>query len=273
MYSGTTLSKNSGNLAGVHQRIDRAARQHLIKHDTKKIKFPTIEEILYFEGQNGPDGLKRKHPSHDEPWHFIDPENPQDRALLIDINDHIYNLAQALRQQDQVKAAFESAWLAHAVVDGLTPAHHYPLGEKIEELWGKKPDQRPTVLSKIVGKGVTLRETISKNWQYIGIGGFLTSHLLFEAGVVSASITMEMEKITPTKKDFVELAEMGFEKKYLQVLSKIHRHQMYKYFCINGWDWRLARKIKKTLVPELVKAVSLAWSQAILLAEELEDET
>ena len=195
MYSGTTLRKSSGIITGVHQRVDRAARKHLISYDPKKIKFPTIKEILHFEGKNGPDGLKRKHPSQDEPWHFINPQNPKDRQLIMVINDHLYNLAQALRQQDQVKSAFEAAWLAHAVVDGLTPAHHYPLGDKIEELWGKKYDQRSSVASKIFGKGATLKETISKNWQYIGIEGFLTSHLLFEAGVVSAMSALKMNKM------------------------------------------------------------------------------
>ena len=31
-------------------------------------------------------------------------------------------------------AAFEAAWLAHAVTDGFTPAHHEPLEEQLEGL-------------------------------------------------------------------------------------------------------------------------------------------
>ena len=98
---------------------------------------PTTREILHFEGNNGPDGIKRKSPSVDEPWHYIDPANPNDRALAGMINDHYVNLVQALRDANRVRAAFEAAWMAHAITDGLTPAHHYPLSDKIEELWGK----------------------------------------------------------------------------------------------------------------------------------------
>ena len=99
--------------------------------------FPGIREILHFEGNNGPDGIKRKSPSVDEPWHYIDPENADDRELLEMILDHQHNLAMALKHNNPERAAFEAAWMAHAITDGLTPAHHYPLSDKIEELWGK----------------------------------------------------------------------------------------------------------------------------------------
>lgn len=268
MYAGTTFRKASGAIVGVHQRVNRAARPHIIRHDSKKIKFPTIKEILYFEGNNGPDGLKRKGSSKDEPWHFIDPEDPLDRQLIMMINDHIYNLSVALRINDQVRAAFEAAWLAHAVVDGLTPAHHYPLGDKIEELWGKTHDQRQSLKSKIVVRGNSLRDTISKNWQYIGADGVLTAHLLFEAGIASAISTSKFRYCYPNKKDFKELNKVGFEKIFLQALSKVHRLKMYEYFGKNGWNWRLAKNTKKILIPEIIKAVSLAWSMSIILASE-----
>lgn len=54
-------------------------------------------EILHFEGNNGPDGIKRKSPSQDEPWHFIDPTRADDRELIDMILDHHHNLVDALR--------------------------------------------------------------------------------------------------------------------------------------------------------------------------------
>ena len=121
---------------GVHQKIDRVAHRHIQSHTPKKFTMPTIQEVLHFEGLNGPDGIKRKSPGKDEPWHYIDPKNSDDRAIIDMINDHIFNLAQALRTKNPERTAFEMAWVSHAIVDGLTPAHHYPLEAKLEELRG-----------------------------------------------------------------------------------------------------------------------------------------
>ena len=88
-------------------------------------KFPSIDEILNFEGIRGPDGLKRKSPGVDEPEHFIIPDK-DDGVLIGYIRNHHWNLVRALRRKDRERAAFEAAWLAHAITDGLTPAHHYP---------------------------------------------------------------------------------------------------------------------------------------------------
>jgi len=127
MYAGTTFRRDSGRIVGVHQKIDRASRRLLKKLIGKDAAFPSISQILHFEGINGPDGIKRKSPSKDEPWHYIDPTKDDDRALIGLINDHMANLVVALRTKNDERAAFEAAWLAHAIVDGLTPAHHYPV--------------------------------------------------------------------------------------------------------------------------------------------------
>ncbi len=76
MYAGTTLRTKSGRLGGTHQQIDRLARKRLAEI-APNYWFPDIKQILHFEGKNGPDGIKRKSPGVDEPWHFIDPHNPQ----------------------------------------------------------------------------------------------------------------------------------------------------------------------------------------------------
>ena len=167
MYSGTTFRDQSGHLVGVHQRIDQLARRDLgqmCSHHVAILHFPSSRDILHFEGNNGPDGIKRKSPSVDEPWHYIDPTKPDDRDLVVMILDHHYNLVQALRQNNTVRAAFEAAWMSHAIVDGLTPAHHYPLSDKIEELWGRPKEERLTVLDKNFIHGTTGLDTINKNW-------------------------------------------------------------------------------------------------------------
>src|SRR5690242_1301911 len=144
MYSGTTFRTKSGRVMGVHQKIDRVAYRHIKHLAAAQPAFPTVLQILHFEGLNGPDGIKRKSPAQDEPWHYINPDDPADRTLVDMINDHIYNMSVALRVGERERAAFEAAWMAHAIVDGLTPAHHYPLEKKLEELRGEGIETRIT---------------------------------------------------------------------------------------------------------------------------------
>ena len=133
MYSGTTLTRASGRFLGAHQKIDRLAQKqlHMMINDDMKM-FPSVHKILHFEGCNGPDGIKRKSPSKDEPWHYFQPYDDHDNELLNIIDSHYKRLVESLRQSDSVRAAFEAAWLAHAMVDGMTPAHQYPTNDFID---------------------------------------------------------------------------------------------------------------------------------------------
>src|SRR5699024_1443800 len=129
MYSGTTLTSMKWFDAwfGAHQKIDRVARRHVAKvFEGHGYYFPSSWQILKFEGQNGPDGIKRKAPAQDEPWHFYDPHNPDDVRLTVSIAEHYEQLVAALQERNNARASFEAAWLSHAIVDGLTPAHHFP---------------------------------------------------------------------------------------------------------------------------------------------------
>ncbi len=262
MYAGTTFRRDSGRIVGVHQKIDRVARRHLKKHLSKTVAFPTISQILHFEGKNGPDGIKRKSPAKDVPWHFIDPTKPDDRALIGMINDHIFNLRAALTARNTERASFEAAWLAHAVVDGLTPAHHYPLDDKIEELWGKPHHERVTIEEKNFIRGSGRRDTFSKNWEYWGAGGVFTAHFMFEWGVASAIAPDQFETSGPSEADIAELKRDGFEVVFIRALRKIDAMKMYDEFGRQGWTRSLATKTKKILVPEIIKTVCLAWYEA-----------
>ncbi len=97
MYSGTTLTKRSGRIIGVHQKIDRLAHRNLLILDPE-IKFPAIKTILHFEGLNGPDAIKRKSPSKDEPWHFISPYDLDDNQLIELISHHYHELVIGLKK-------------------------------------------------------------------------------------------------------------------------------------------------------------------------------
>src|SRR5688572_32264698 len=136
MYSGTTLRPLTGRMIGAHQKVDRLARANLRQLLPDDSKFPSTKLILHFEGINGPDAIKRKSPAKDEPWHYYDPFDVKDEQLLDLIKEHYNHLVSQLKAGNEERVAFEAAWLAHALVDGLTPAHHFPYEEKLSELMG-----------------------------------------------------------------------------------------------------------------------------------------
>lgn len=266
MYSGTTFRTKSGRVIGVHQKIDRVAHRHIIKKLSKKTFFPTTHNILHFEGTNGPDGIKRKSPARDEPWHYIDPKNPQDRALLGMIDDHIYNMAKALKNKDEHRAAFEAAWMAHAIVDGLTPAHHYPLDEKIEELWGKPKEERQTILDKNFIRGNGKRDTFSKNWEYWGARGVYTNHFMFEWGVATSIAPLRFDEAMPDDLLYKRAEETDFSELFLATLSEVARMEMYEEFSKLGWTRHLAKETRQVLIPSIIRTVILGWYKAVVLA-------
>lgn len=259
MYSGTTFRKSSGGFIGVHQKIDRIARKNLKKLPGIGPGFPGIEEILHFEGNNGPDGLKRKSPSVDEPWHYIDPSNPGDRSLIDQINDHAYNLTAALRDGNSVRAAFEAAWIAHAITDGLTPAHHYPLSDKIEELWGKPKEERLTVIEKNIILNGTKREVLSKNWQYWGAKGVFMTHISFELGVAASIKTASYNRPLVSERWFHDNQHRSIEQLFEDELYEVYSLGMYERFWKKGWSTRLARESRQILIPKISRMVMFAW--------------
>lgn len=262
MYSGTTFRHHSGNVVGVHQRIDRVAKRHLIHRIGTVPFFPSIKTILHFEGKNGPDGIKSKSPSIDEPWHYISPKAGADDPLITIINDHIVNLAEALRSEDEVRAGFEASWLAHAVVDGLTPAHHYPLAEKIEELWGKPHTERKTKREKIIIFSDRKRDMIAKNWQYWGSKGVFSLHWSFEWGIASSITLNTFTDVGLRDEDFERVEREGFVPFFFESLQKIDNLKMYEDFAKEGWSVKLGNTSRQKLIPIIIKTVCLAWYAA-----------
>lgn len=260
MYSGITLRNSSGNVIGAHQKIDRVARKHLKLSLPPNVHFPTAREILMFEGKDGPDGIKRKSPARDEPWHYIDPEQPRQTELLGHIKDHMSNLTTALTTGNQERASFEAAWLAHAIVDGLTPAHHYPLEEKLEQLRGGEGlETRTSVRKKIVMPGNNVRERVRNNWEFWGAKGVMTTHGLFEIGIATTIATQSFDSAKPSGNDRVRVENDGFEQFFLDSLSHIHELRMYETFHKVGWTRKLARQTREELTPTIIKNVTLAW--------------
>jgi hypothetical protein len=269
MYSGTTLRRKSGRLIGAHQKLDRVARRAL-ETIAPESEFPRIREILHFEGKNGPDGIKSKSPAQDEPWHYYDPTDPKDTQLIQMIERHSKNLSAALKKGASEKAAFEAAWMAHAIVDGLTPAHHFPLEEKLEELRGAGIETRTSIKDKLIvrGEGDTHLQTLAKNWEMWGAKGVMTTHGMYEWGVATAIAPLRMLAGYPKAEDCAHVMSVGIVEIFKKAAQDIYDLNMYDRFIQKGWTRPLARETREFLAPTMAKTVCLAWYEALMHAQE-----
>lgn len=266
MYSGTTLTSISGSVLGAHQKIDRLARKALGSIMPAKSWFPSIGDILHFEGNNGPDAIKRKSPARDEPWHYYAPFDETDTQLLDIINEHYDRLVWALRHKDNVRGSFEAAWLAHAVVDGLTPAHHYPYEAELTELRGGLGiESRTTIKQKLVMPGETRRKQMSNNWKMWGPKGLLTTHGLFEWGIAAiiAPISARNNRIRIKQSSIDELHEFGVQELFKRKAREVANLNMYDAYYKNGWTPWLAQQTRRHLAPIIVNTVTLIWYAAL----------
>lgn len=261
MYSTVGLLRNakkSGRLIGTHQKLDRLSYNTLRSLIPRDTFFPHIQEILHFEGNRGPDGLKWKSPGIDEPMHFIEP-NHDDGSLIKMVLDHQHNLKEALLKKDSTRAAFEAAWMAHAIADGLTPAHHYPYQEAVSELMS---DQEYVHIFgkpvKGIMRGHNVGETIRNNWLYLGPEGYMTKHIVFEYGVALIAATQPNHNLIPriVKSD---LKDVNLKHEFYESFDRVVNLDMYTRFLKTGWTNELALESKDILLPEIVRCITLAW--------------
>lgn len=263
MWSGSTLHSKSGNLLGAHQKFDRVAAKfvHQIRPGSG---FPSAKEILFFEGHNGPDAIKRKSPGKDEPWHYWDPTDENDTELLSIVQVHYDSLIGALKRNDQEKSAFEAAWLAHAIVDGFTPAHHYPYEAKLLELrGGQGRETRNSMKNKAIIKGDTTRQTLSKNWKLWGAKGLFVSHFLFEGGISTISRPLKLKQAVPTEAEIKHAKNLGKEAYLKEQVMEVYKLNMYERFLRRGWSPALAKDIRKVLAPTVARVITVVWVLAL----------
>lgn len=262
MYSGLVLTRYSGRLMGAHQKIDRVARRHLAGLMPSSAPFPKITEIIRFEGKNGPDGIKRKSPGKDEPWHFLNPLGDDHDAFLQLLREHYEGLVRSLQETNSTRAAFEAAWLAHAIVDGLTPAHHYPYEQKIDEMRQGGNEARQSIKDKFIFKGDTAAQTALNNFKAYGPRGLLSSHVLFEFGVMFLIRPLRLPDAKPTASDLSEIEELGHGEYFIRRAREVAVHDLYEQYLEKGWTPKLANQIRHKLAPTMAKTVTVIWYAA-----------
>ncbi|HUY53504.1 MAG TPA: hypothetical protein VMV24_02955 [Candidatus Dormibacteraeota bacterium] len=263
MYSGFTLTDYSGKIIGAHQKIDKVAREHLGTLINGRDLFPSDKSILRFEGRNGPDGLKRKSPGKNEPEHYFSPFD-DDGILIKIINDHYKNLVHELEQKNSERVAFEAAWLAHSLVDGLTPAHHYPYQEELSKLLehGKTKDQL-SVKEKLIMPGLTVRDMLKNNWKMWGPKGLMFTHGLFELGAAVLLAPLSFDKYIPSKNDIELIKKIGLSEYFINQAREIAVLDIYDIYSKRGWTPKLAKLIRNKLGPSMIRTVTLAWYLAL----------
>ncbi len=268
MYSGTTLRPLTGNRIGAHQKIDRLARRGLRRLLRDNNAFPGANLILHFEGVNGPDAIKRKSPAKDEPWHYYAPYDDTDTRLIDSITVHYDNLVVALKKADAIRAAFEAAWLAHAVVDGLTPAHHFPYEEKLAELRGGEGlETRTSLKGKLIMPGDTRMQKFTNNWKMWAPKGLLNMHGTFEWGVAVMIAPLSEKRVALKPAQISEMHDHGLIELFRRKAKEIHAFGVYDAYARHGWTPTLARIVRREVVPMIVHTVTLAWYAALIDAE------
>lgn len=251
-----------------HQKIDRVARKHLaVLLGEQDTRYPSMRKILHFEGKRGPDAARlKKSGDHEQPWHFVNPFDPYDRGLAGLIQDHYSELVQALKNDNVERSAFESAWLAHALVDGLTPAHHYPYEETLEDLRGDDRHSRKGIVGRAYVKGDTPYQSVSRSLKLVGPGGLLTNHALFEAGVFTIMMPLRLKQAMPDDDQIALMQELGIVKYFRRAAKEVAAFNLYERYVQKGWTPQLTRDVRRELVVRMVSVVTLAWYTAAVQA-------
>lgn len=262
MNSGFITTKRVVNQIGVHQRFDVAAYR-MIEQFLPTGAFPTLKDIIHFEGYNGPDGLKIKSSGVNEPSHLYDPVTDTGDAAMH-VANHYAALVDRLKNGDMIRAAFEASWMAHYICDGLTPAHHWPLEERLAEAAALSPASlKRGDTTKFAGTMVAIK----KKWAVYGVKGHLSTHFYFETGIAFALLIFPIRPVFRDE-EFIrtrELGPLGYFKAEALDISELH---LYERFYKEGWNSDIAAAIKNKIAPQTARAIGLIWLLALYEAGE-----
>lgn len=265
MFSRTILADSKTEKIATHQRLVRAASKQVKAYLPKGAKFPTAKQINYFEGKNGPDGLgTKKSKEEDIPCQFLLPEN-DDGRLVGHIRDHLHEVHEAYKKRDEIKLSFELAWLEHMIVDGLTPAHHYPFKEEVDKLSKRDRKEVDNLMKRLFLSGDGILNSIEVNWKHIGPKGVGSSHILYEAGIDFIAMSLRARQlIKPITAEDIKKAKNGqFVDLYYKSVYKIADMKMFDKYMKSGWTTELANSTREVLLPEAVKCITLGWIAGI----------
>lgn len=257
MYSGFVTQTKVIKRAGIHQRFDVAAYRMVKPYLPEG--FPSIQDIVHFEGYYGPDGLKVKSPGVAELSHLYDPATDTGE-VPTHIANHYQRLVECLKAGDEIRAAFEASWMAHFIADGMTPAHHWPLEEKLYE--AREEALEASLDARDFGR---LMAQARKHWALWGNKGHYSTHFNFEMGIAFALI------IVPIRASFDEailaharkLGPIAYFKEQAREVAALN---LYEQFYKEGWKNDIATAVKKEVAPAAASTIGYIWLLAVLEA-------
>jgi len=271
MYSGFLSPKHSVTWIGAHQKFNKIAFKTLrdiINQNPDQLgladirsRFPRLKLIQHFEGINGPDGIKVKSPAQHEEWHYYDPFDNQDNAIFEPMQLHFNGLVRALKKGDQDKAAFEASWLSHTLTDGLTPAHHYPYEQEMEDIRGRGKDDRTTKSKKLFVRGSSIWDSLRRTWMLHE--NLMSTHISFEVGVTGAILTNQLRGSRPSQLEFNFAQEHGLIEVFKTYAKEIAELNIYGRYYDKGWTTKISRDVRYKMSPLIVRMVVISWWLAL----------
>lgn len=257
MYSGFVSPRRTVTRLGIHQRFDSAAYRMITPY-LPDGSFPNLKAILHFEGYNGPDGLKVKSRGVNEPSHLYDPVNDTGEVPKH-IANHYAVLVECLKYGDMVRGAFEASWLAHYICDGLTPAHHWPLEEKVAEAAALVPEAVKE------GDPSKISAVVKKHWTIWGAKGHLSTHFNFEMGVAFALLVFPIRPVF-NEAELARARQLGPVEYFKAEARDVAGLHLYEQFYRTGWTAEIATAVKSKLAPQAARAIGIIWLLAMLEA-------
>jgi hypothetical protein len=131
--------------------------------------------------------------------------------------------------------------------------------QELEKLRGEAKDTRTSVFKKVIITANTKRETIVKNWQVWGVKGLITTHFLFEGGLVGLVWLAPRYIANPNRYELKTIQHLGLVEYYKRLAREVATLDLYETFYQHGWTNKLAKTIKKELIPRMASMVTLAW--------------
>lgn len=152
--------------------------------------------------------------------------------------------------------------MAHAILDGLTPAHQYPFEQKLEDLRGEAKETRDSVYKKLIISADTKPAMVSKNWQMWGAKGLFTTHALFEGGASMVIKPMSGKIAIPNRYEIKTVQHLGFLEYYKRIAREVALYNIYEMFYKRSWTPKLMKIVRQELAPRMATTVTLAWYMA-----------
>jgi hypothetical protein len=183
--------------------------------------------------------------------------NPHDDSGEVPrhISSHYAGLVDCLKTGDKIRGAFEASWLAHYICDGLTPAHHWPLEDRIAE----------AVASSTTSDVSKFTASLKKNWSIWGLKGHLSTHFYFETGIAFALLSYQIRPVF-SEDELARARQLGAVEYFKDQARDVATLHLYERFYKESWSAELIASIKNKVAPQTARAIGTIWLLAVLEA-------